>query len=229
MNYLVSVFFSPSEAYRQIKEREIILLPIILILLVLGGTSLLLHPISARDNAQLVSQNPRLSEMLTEEQIESIRNPSTSRMVIGSVMHPVSSIVGCLIYALLLMIIANAAGCDLSYKKVFSAILLSSLISPVLSTLFKTPVIMAKGTALGVSTSLSLLSPDSPFTSITFQILEVFDLFSIWALVVLIAGISVLAGIGKQKAAGIVVTAWIIKNAGLILFSMISLKLSGVS
>ena len=42
----------------------------IILILVLAGTTYLLFPISSSDNAQLIRQNPNLSDILTEEQIE---------------------------------------------------------------------------------------------------------------------------------------------------------------
>jgi hypothetical protein len=229
MNWVLQVFTNPTLAYEAVKEKTPILVPVVLIVVVLGGIGLLLQPVIARDNAEIVSQNPRLSEMLTEEQMESIRNPSAGRMAMGVVMQPVVSLIGLSLYSLLLLIAANIAGCELNYKTIFSAVLAASLIDPVLSSLVKTPLILAKGTSLGVSTSLALLAPDAPLTSVTYQVLGVFDLFELWALVVLITGFSVIAHIKKSKAASIVIAVWIVWSAAVILISVVSSKLTGIS
>jgi len=229
MKNLLNVFLNPSEAFQSVKERETIFLPILILVVVLSGTSLILNPIAAIDNYELVSQNPRLSGMLTEQQLDDIRHPSTSRVAIGTVMSPVGTIVGYLIYSLLIMIIARVSGYELKYKTVLAAVLTTAMIDPVLAAIVKTPMVMAKGTSLSVSTSLSLLAPEAPITSLTYIVLEVFDLFAIWALIVLIIGISVLADVTRGKAAAVVLTAWTIKSAALIALSVISLRLSGMS
>lgn len=229
MKFIMNVFFNPSEAYRNIEERVIILLPMILLIIVLAAAALILSDISAQDNATIVGQNPRYSEMLSAEQLESIKNPSPSRVAIGVVMAPVVTLIGFLLYSLILLIVANTSGCDLKYKIVFSAVLLAGLIDPVLATVFKTPLILTKGSTIGVSTGLSLLAPNAPVTSLTYMVLDAFDLFSIWSLVVLIIGISVIARVPKGKAAFIVILAWFIKNAARVGISMLSMKMSGMA
>jgi len=229
MNFLLHVFFSPVASYQHVRDKEPILLPILIRVVVLAGASFILSPIVAHDNYQLVNQNPNLAERLTDEQFDDIRNPSPARVAIGSAMAPIGTIIGSLIYSLLLMIIARVSGCNLRYKTIFAAVLTAAMIDPVLATIFKTPLIMAKGTSLTVSTSLSLLAPDAPITSLTYIILEVFDLFAIWALIVLITGISVLADVKRGVAAAIVITAWIIKSGALVTLSVLSLRLSGMS
>lgn len=227
-NFL-NIFLSPVEAYQSLKEKETILPTLLMLIIVLAGASLILSSIAASDNFELVSQNPNLAGMLSEDQLDDIRNPSTFRVAIGVVMAPVGTIVGYLIYALLLMIIARVSGCDLKYRTVLACILTAAMIDPVLATIFKTPMVMAKGTSIGVSTSLSLLAPEAPITSLTYIVLEVFDLFALWALVVLTIGISVIAAVPRGKAAAIIVTTWIIKSGALIALSVISLRLSGMS
>jgi hypothetical protein len=222
MKYLLDVFFSPSQAFKSVKEREVILLPIIIVLLVVGGASFIISPIAGQDKAQLMSQNPELSEQIGEEQLELIRNPTAAQIVVFTMIGLAVILIVFLLNAFLIMLLLNITGGDIKYKTAFSAVLTAALIDPVLSTLFKTPVILAKGTSLGVSASLALLMPDLPITSTTYMMLAAFDLFSIWALIVLIIGISVLADIKSSKSAFICGTVWVILNAIFILLSSIS-------
>ena len=229
MKFITNIFFAPSKAYEDLREKAVILLPIIVIVIVLSAAALILSDISAQDNATIVSQNPRLSEVLTDQQIADIRNPSTKRVIIGSISAPLVTLIGILLTSLILMIIANASGLDMRYKTTFSAVLGAGLISPVLATIFKTPLIMMKGSTMGVSTSLALLAPDAPITSSSYMVLDIFDLFSIWSLAVLIIGISVISRVPKGKAAFVVIIVWLIKNAARIGISAISMKLSGMA
>lgn len=229
MNWVLQVFMNPTLAYRTVRERAPVFLPVILIFLVLGGTGILLGPILARDNAEMISQNPKLAEMLTEEQMENIRSPSGASRVIGIVSSPILSLIGLALYSLLLLIAANVSGCEVRYRMAFSAILAAALIDPVLASLVKAPLILAKGSSLGVSTSLSLLATDAPITSVKYMVLEVFDLFGLWSLAVLVAGFAVVAKIGQRKAALIVVAVWIVKSAAVILMSVVSTRLSGMA
>lgn len=229
MSSLIQVFFSPVEAYRNIGTRSILLPAIILILLVIGIMTYLQSPVLARDQVQMIKNNPELAARVPTEHLQAMTEMTFVRKIITSVTQSLTILIGLVVYSLILLVMSRVSGCDMTYRTALSIVLLSAMIHPVLATVVKTPLILSRGTALGVSMSPALLLPDLDPISLTFQILERFDIFLLWSLVVLVTGITVVSGVSRNRAAVIGILLWLVSGLLVILMFTVSMSLSGMS
>ena len=99
---------------------------------------------------------------------------------------------------------------DTTFKKIFSAVAWSSLIGLV-GTILKTLLILSRGSTQGVATSLAILLPTPGLgqsKSVTYRLLERFDLFTVWTLFLWIIALAVLNRFSAKKSAILIGSLW---------------------
>ena len=99
-------------------------------------------------------------------------------------------------------------GGEAGYKHVLS-IFSYSLLIDALATIVKTPLVYARGTMF-VHTGLGILFEPEDYRTPTYALISKFDFFTIWQLMVLTIGISVLCRFSRGKSAGLVFGLWLI-------------------
>jgi hypothetical protein len=133
---------------------------------------------------------------------------TTRRQVLSGVGGAVFSGIMILIIAAVLKGVASVAGGQVGFRRLFSFVSYSSVISA-LGSLIKVPLVQAKG-SIDVRTSLAALAPSLDLRSPLAVVLGSFDIFIIWQVVALCFGFSVLSGFDIKKSSGIVVGLWAI-------------------
>ncbi len=229
MSLLIRVFFSPVEAYEEMKGKNVLLPGLVLIILVTGIMTYIQAPVLAQDQLRMIRENPELAARVPVEHLDAITDMTVGKKLATAVSQPVTLVIGLLFYSLILLVIGRTAGFDLTYRTALSMVLISAMIHPALAVIVKTPLILARETAVGVSMSPAVLLTDVRPTSVTYQILERFDIFLLWSLAVLIVGIPVVTGAPRRKAAVIGVLLWLASGIIVILMFAVSMKLSGMS
>ncbi|OGC83263.1 MAG: hypothetical protein A2W07_05820 [candidate division Zixibacteria bacterium RBG_16_43_9] len=191
------IFFEPRKVFNFLNFKPG-WLPVLILIVVIG---VIVAEITLPQNLllqkELVSQSPRLSS--TPEVLDKMTEITTGKRISTVVSEIIKVFIGLILMTSLVYFLCNIIlGGDSSYKKVLSVVTYTSLV-PTLGAILKTPLILAKNSA-NVQTSLSLLMPGGDFTKIRYMLLSALDIFSIWQIILIALGITVLYKFSTTKA-----------------------------
>ncbi len=187
------VIYKPAAFFEQLKNNPKILVPILVIFIGVFIAAFSVADIQQKDQIELL-RNSRLAQnqpLDTETSVE--------KNLIGAAFAGILvSFVPTLLTAALAMLLGSflmAGGAR--FKQVWSVILYGSVIT-VLGMLVKVPIILAKGTTF-VSLGFGALIPSLEPTSAAFILLEAFNFFSIWEIIVVGIGLATIYGFPRNK------------------------------
>lgn len=107
---------------------------------------------------------------------------------------------------------AKLAGGAGSFKQTLGVIAWSSVISLGLSSLVKLPLVLARGASMDLAIGPAVLVADRGPLDATFQLLSMFDVFSIWAVVLVVFGYECVHGFTRNKAMTVAVSVFLLMN-----------------
>lgn len=201
---LFGMITSPVEQFERIKSKPKIWVPMLLItLLFLIGTYFL-------------SLSLDINELIGSGQVEIVKMVTLVTMVITGVLSPVISV---LISSAVLLAVAKIANSEVSFKQIFSMktfIYLITAIGLFLNGLIR--LLIGGNPEVYVTSLAGLLNSDS-------KILGVFEVFTIWATVLMAIGLNKVANLSK----GVAVTIAIIFFLFQIGMAFIGSLFSGIS
>jgi hypothetical protein len=206
---ILDIYFAPSKVFNALKEKPQWIIPLVVVLLVVAVTAVV--TVNLTRETIIARQEEMFQERgMSEEQIEQARQFTS-----GPIMMISSAISAALITAVLLVVFALVVhlfiplfGGESSFKKVFSVICFSALVS-VPAAILKIILIAITGSPY-ITTSLALLAPDLAKSSFTYQLLSGFDLFVIWEMVLVSMGISITNNLLRKNAYMLVFLIWFI-------------------
>ncbi len=188
------IITSPRRAFDYIREKKSFLVPFVIVCVVNILFFLVISPI----------QSELMQDELSSEGVQ--MPPGVMRMV-GVVGIPVGVVIGWLIYALIIWVLMAAAGGKWDYRTAFSLVGHVGIIGSI-QKLLSIPVVWMKRDAIASLTDLHpSFGPAIFYTGDNMKILSFLrglDIFSIWAIVLLILGAAHLSGVKKR------VSAWLI-------------------
>ncbi len=205
---IIGIFTSPRETFVSIDKKPTWLVPFLISILFVIIFTFIEMDIRLQD--QIAGLQARGAP---QEQIDMRSQGQAIGKYLGGVMMIIGTLVGWVILSAIFLFGGNTVmGGEAKFKKVFSVVAWSSLIG-VLGGIIKTPIILSKGTAQGVSTSLALLLPipePGQSGSVLYRLLNQFDGFMIWTIVLYIFGLAVVYKFTTKKSATLVISLWII-------------------
>lgn len=205
---IVGIFSSPKETFESIDRKPTWLVPFIIVTLFAILSQLIVLDIGIADRMEIM----RAQEM-SAQQLEAAEAQMAGPMrYIGPIVSPIFILLIWAIFAGILLFGGNTVmGGESKFKKMFSMVAWTSLIGVVGGAL-KTLLILSKGTSVGVVTSLAILlpTPAPGQTTTLWRLLERFDVFSIWNLVLWVIGISVIYKFSIKKSATFIIILWAI-------------------
>ncbi|MFJ7638066.1 Yip1 family protein [Peribacillus sp. NPDC097206] len=205
---LFGMITSPVEQFERIKSKPKIWVPMLLItLLFLIGTYFL---------SLSLDINELIGEEVPSGQVEIVKMVTLVTMVITGVLSPVISV---LISSAVLLAVAKIANSEVSFKQIFSMktfIYLITAIGLFLNGLIR--LLIGGNPEVYVTSLAGLLNSDS-------KILGVFEVFTIWATVLMAIGLNKVANLSK----GVAVTIAIIFFLFQIGMAFIGSLFSGIS
>lgn len=95
-----------------------------------------------------------------------------------------------------------------SLAQILGVVMWANVIGTGFSSLFKMPVVLAKGSLMDVNFSPAILLANMDPQNTIYQILSIFDFFSIWMLVIIIIGLQVVHSFSRNKAVLVTVFTW---------------------
>ncbi|MCH7760094.1 YIP1 family protein [candidate division TA06 bacterium] len=205
---MTGIFHRPGVIYQNLSEKPDWVVPFVLVLVSsLIFVSITLPTIILPEQSETVLEN--LPEGMSQEQKDQIveRMTGAQGMIFG--------LLGTLFVFLFLLFgragiflgIFSLLGGKSTYRHSMAVVSYAMLIH-IVDAIVKAPLMFAKKTAQ-VYTSLALLLPGADPLSKLFQILNRFDLFTLWELSLLSIGFAVMNKIPLKKSAGTVYGLWI--------------------
>ncbi len=206
---ILGIFSSPKETFESIDQKPTWLVPFLITVLIAIGLNFLVMDIGIQD------QIAKMEAMGTPpEQIEMVETQMQGPMrYIQIVAIPIVTLaIWAILSGILLFGSTTILGGNAKFKKVFSVVAWSSLVS-LLGGIIKTLLILSKQTVHGVSTSLAILLPtpglaDRP--SVFYRVLSKIDIFIVWQLLLWMIGLAVINRFTTKKAANFVIPLWIL-------------------
>ncbi len=217
----VGVLVSPGETFRKIAERPT--WAVTLVVLLLLGTAVafvVAQRIDVDAERDMIRQQIEDRQGLRgdelERQVETIAGinakvrPFTPLLVlvIGTGVY--------LLIAVIFMVGARLAGGEIDFRRSF-ATTLHGMVPQGLSALIALPLVLSResidpeaaqsGSLL--ASNLAFLAPEDALTAVR-SLLSSFDLFTLWSIVLLVIGYSIVARLSKGAAVALVVGAWVV-------------------
>ena len=218
---IFGVFFEPKKVFSFLNNKPSWLFAFLLILIIGAIIAEIILPQSLLQQKEIFSNIPRFSS--SPEMLEKMTEVTTGARISTIVGEIIKTLIGLFLLTSLVYFFCNIIlGGDSSYKRVLSVVTYTSFIT-VLGAILKTPLILAKNSA-DVQTSLALLMPEGDFTKIRFMLLSALDIFSIWQLILIAIGITVLYKFSMTKALVATIIGWLI-----LVFLSIGLGVMGMS
>jgi len=196
----IAIFSSPANAFENIKLYPDWLLPFLLMLAATIVFAISTSDLQVKLQTEMINNNERIPEEMKEKILDDMENKTPMRRNIESAGYA-SVFVG-LSYVVIsgaLLLFGNFLfGGSSTYKQVFAMYSWASIIG-LAELLVKIPLMISKG-SMQVFTSLALVMDVSDARTPLFQFLNIFDVFTIWQIVVVATGIAVIYKFTKAKA-----------------------------
>ena len=211
---VVGVLFSPARTFELIRERPtwLVVLLILVVVSMISGYFVT----QKMDIEEVVRSSIADSgRQVTEEQIE-------QGIAIQEKVMPVISIVGplvffpaaCLLMALLFWVLLKMLGGEFPYKTSF-ATTVHGLVPSGISALLTLPVVVSRGelsyeevrSGSVLASNLAMFASDETSNAVR-SLLASIDVFSIWSVILLTIGYTVVAKVSRGKAAAAVIGLW---------------------
>ena len=196
---LVSIFYEPTKVFRAIKEKPTWIVPLVVFLVAMTTATYFMMPAAQKMQMERFER----SQTLTEEQKAEFRTQmevGQKFAIVGVISSPILWTIFLFVVVGILMLMANVIfGGKGRFAQVFAMVVLS-LMTWVLSSIIKTPLIMAKD-SIDVRTSLAILLPGETNSGPLYTLLNTYtDVFVVWQLIILIIGVKVIYDFATQKA-----------------------------
>jgi len=218
---IVGIFFEPKKVFSFLNSKPTWFPAFILILIIAIIIAEIILPQNLLLQKEIVSQSPRLSS--SPEILEKMTEITTGKRISTVVGAIFENFIGLILLTSLVYFFCNILlGGESSYKRVLSVVTYTSFI-PTFGAILKAPLILAKNSA-DVQTSLGLLMPGGDFTKIRYMLLSALDIFSIWQIILIALGMTVLYKFSMSKAFVAAFIGWAI-----LVFLGIGLGVMGMS
>ncbi len=208
---IISIFWEPSKTFKAISEKVTavdIIIPLLLVTIVSWVTIPYVTPIAINEQKSKVEQSDRFSEEQKEAMLERMDG---GNKVIGYIATPVTVIILSVLLALVLWFVGNfILGGDRKFMEMWAVAAFAGLIDMVAS-IVKVPLMVQKGT-LNIYTSLAIFMEESG--SFLFRFMKNIDVFSLWKIIILAIGLSVLYKKKLTTPLTILIVLWLIYCLG---------------
>jgi hypothetical protein len=198
---LVNIFLSPMRVFGSIKAKPTWIIPFVIFLLATAATSYVAAPLAM----EMQKQEMMTSDKYTPEQRELAAQQMQTYKGLGVAIGVFGGLIGAaimvfLMAAVILFMGTVVLGGSARFMELVALVCFTGMIS-VLGMLVKTPLMAMKQT-MDVRTSLAVLLPGSDIKSVAYTLLNTFtDVFFVWGIILVIAGVAVIYNFTKGRAA----------------------------
>ncbi len=137
-----------------------------------------------------------------------VENPAMWLRIVMGVFGGIASVVTVLISGLIFFFVAKIVGGMGSLAQIQGVVMWANVIGTGFSSLFKMPVVLAKGSVMDVNFSPAIILANMDPQNTLYQFLSIFDFFSIWMLVIVVIGLQKVHSFPRNKAVLVTVFTW---------------------
>ncbi|MHB8079210.1 MAG: Yip1 family protein [Candidatus Krumholzibacteriia bacterium] len=211
---LIAVFVAPGRAMEAVKVSPRWLVPGLVIMAVMALFAGLTATISGPEQVEMMKET-KFGRMMSAEQLQAAEeqalNPGPAKRIASTVSAAAFGWIAVFVAGLVFLLFGRLAGGTGTFRQVMGVVFWAGLISYGLGTLVKLPLVLAKHSVMEVSTGLGAFAPGDPL-SLGYQLLGIFDLFSIWAVAVMVIGFEKIHGFARGKAVVVTVLPWLLMS-----------------
>ncbi len=217
----LTIVTNPVAAMAEVKENPRWVIAALAVALMIGLFSAATLQITGPEQLD-VMRDTKFGQMMPEEDLAEMyakyEAPTTSARVIQGVQSGVGAAVMLFIMALIYLLFCRLAGGRGTLIQTAAVVYWSSVVSLGLASLVKWPLVLAKGSSLGVAIGPAVFVADRGPTDALVQLLSIFDLFTVWGVLLMVIGLGQVHDFARNKATTVVVTTWLFLS--LVLFGI---------
>jgi hypothetical protein len=219
------IFFEPKRIFTFLNSKPSWFFAFLLILLIGVVVAEITLPQNLLLQKEIVSQSPRVAS--APGVLEKMTEITTGKRISTVISEIIKIFIGLILLTSFVYFLCNIIlGGDSSYKRVLSIITYTSFVTT-LGAVLKTPLILAKNSA-DIQTSLALLMPEGDFTKIRYMLLSSLEIFSIWQIILIALGVTVLYKFSMAKALVATIIGWAILVVISIGLGVLGMSVSGI-
>lgn len=218
---LIGVLFAPTETFRRIAERPTWVVALVLLLALGVAVGIVVaQKIDVEAERDMIRQQIEERQGLRgdelERQVDQIAGINAKIRPFTPLLVVAFGTLAYLLVAVIFLVGTKLAGGEIDFRRSF-ATTLHGMVPQGISALIALPLVISRESidpeaAQGgsfLASNLSFLAPEDASRAVE-SILGSLDLFTLWSVVLLIIGYSVVGRLSKGAAAGLVVGAWIV-------------------
>lgn len=207
---IAGVLFAPAETFQDIARRPDIVVPLLLLLVIGFGATMMIMP--RLDFASAYREAFESRGNMSQEDMDRAVRVGTAFAKGLMYASPVVSLIVYSALAGIFLIAFRLFGGEGTYKQAFS-VLLYSWMPLLIFSIISAVVIVSKGTVPAERANAMVMSSLGAFVDmkehrVLFALLSSFDVFTIWFLALLTIGYSAISRLSRARSAAIVITLW---------------------
>ncbi|NIS38088.1 YIP1 family protein, partial [Candidatus Saccharibacteria bacterium] len=217
---LVGVFYQPLRVFRYLRSKPDFLAPLFISILMSVVMSWQVYDIALDDNLQRIQQSERFSQEQKNNMIDQIEAGRYGmRRYLSIFAFPtIGTVLWMLVLAFIFLFIGNVLlGGKSTFKQLFSTLSYSWLIFSVVGSLISLPLILQQQT-LKIHLSLAAFMPQSAEKTPLFQLIDSFDIFTVWFIIVFGLGFATIYRFSSKKGIIAVLITWLV---GVLIFKVV--------
>ncbi len=208
-----TIVVNPSAAMEAVRERPRVLVAALAIIILLGIFSAATVHITGPEQVDMM-RDTRFGEMMEPEQIEEMYdgylNMTTKDLLMAAVPAGIGTAATVFVMGLVFLLIGKLAGGQGSFGQVMGVVFWSNVVAMGYGALVKWPLVIAKETMMGITLGPAVLVADRGYLDPLFGFLSLFDIFTVWGVVLIVIGFEKIHGFARNKAIAVVVATWLL-------------------
>lgn len=217
----INLFNSQTALFENIKVYPDWLVPVFIMIVVTIITIISTTDLQIEMQKEFIDNSEMIPEERKNDMLDNLENQGIVKAkVVPAIGGAVTIFLSYAIIAGAFLLFGNFIyGGQASFKQMFSLTSWGSLIGLV-EMAVKLPLILSKGT-LKVFTSLAVFMETSESKTVIFKVLDAFNIFSIWKIIVFSIGFSIIYKMSRGKSYAAIITLYVIYIAIAIGFSQL--------
>ncbi len=207
------ILTDPARAMAMVRERPRWAVGALICLLAVGLMSATTIQITGPEQIDLM-KDTKLGQAMSDEQLDEqyarFEEISTGRRIAAGVQAGLGILVTLLFLSALYHLAAKITGGQGGFRHTLGIVCWANIVGLALASLVKIPLVLARGSSMDLSFGPALLVADRGPLDALFQVLSLFDLFTVWTVVLVVVGFEQVHGLARGRAAAAVVTIWLL-------------------
>ncbi|HEC78894.1 MAG TPA: hypothetical protein ENI34_07100 [candidate division WOR-3 bacterium] len=211
MNKVIDIFHAPIKVFTSLKEKPEWVTPFVIILIITAlGAAFVISTTRGNEELKIQQEEAMRERGLSDEQIEQAMQFTEGPLpiILGAISAPIFTAIVLVLFAVVLNLFIPLFGGKSGFKFIFPVVCFSSLVE--VPQMILKSIIVAVSKSPFVTTSLALFVPTLSKSSFTYQLLNGFDFFILWEMILVAVGINITNEIKKKNAYILVFIIWVV-------------------